>query len=184
MRRMSFAPFLSTILALAGLLGAPLRSYSQAGAQSEICTTQSALSPAERTAIADAVRRIATAVVANDAGTLRTSAAPELAKDFGALQYLVATTSPKLSGNAPVVDQVYVLDATRLRPNPDGSAAEAQFFCSLNRTANEVEFDIPGLPAGRYAFAIVNLVSGSAAATAWRVSLLLRQQPPASGAWN
>ena len=157
-------------------------------AQSETCTTQSALQPAERNTIAEAARRIATAVISNDAATLRTAAAPELAKDFGALQYLVGTTAPKLTGDSPVVDQLYVLDASKLKTNADGSATEAQFYCSLNRTQNEVEFDIPSLPAGRYAFAIVNLVpastpGASSSGTPWRVSFLLRQQPPPTGPW-
>jgi hypothetical protein len=141
------------------------------------------MAPAERSAIADAARRIATAVESNDATALRAAAAPDLAKDFGALQYLVGTTAPKLTGDAPVVEQVYLLDATKLKANPDGSPTEAQFYCSLNRTQNEVEFDIPSLAAGRYAFAIVNLVPSSASGRPWRISFLLRQQPPPTGPW-
>ena len=169
-------PIAVVMLALAAV-------HANGYAQTESCTTQSALAPAERNAIADAARHIATAVVANDAATLRTAAAPELAKDFGALQYLVGTTAPKLTGDSPVVDQVYVLDATKLKANADGSSTEAQFYCSLNRTQNEVEFDIPSLPPGRYAFAIVNLVPASSSGTPWRVSFLLRQQPPPNGPW-
>ena len=185
MRRTSPAQMLRAFTTTFGVLLALALLQSTAVAQSaEVCTTQSALSPADRNGIADAARRIGLAVQSNDAGTLRTVAAPELAKDFGALQYLVGTTAPKLTGDSPVVDQVYVLDATKLKPNPDGSATEAQFYCSLNRTQNEVEFDVPSLPAGRYAFAIVNLVPGSpSAATAWRISFLLRQQPPPAGPW-
>ena len=169
-------------LAAMALLAATLLACPAAQAQQETCTTQSAMAPAERTALADAARKIAAAVVSNDASTLRTAAAPELSKDFGALQYLVATTAPKLGGGVPVVDQVYVLDATGLKPGPQGSSIEAQFYCSLNRTANEVEFDIPSLPPGRYGFAIVNLASSSVAPS-WRLSLLLRQQPSGSGPW-
>ena len=181
MHRIPSAP-LRTASLIATLL-AVATCGSVALAQSESCTTQSALPPTERNAIADTARRVATAVISNDAATLRTTAAPELAKDFGALQYLVGTTAPKLTGDSPVVDQVYVLDASKLKPNPDGSATEAQFYCSLNRTQNEVEFDIPSLPAGRYAFAIVNLVPESSSRSPWRVSFLLRQQPPPTGAW-
>ena len=184
MRRISPARLRCAFVSASALFLALAVIDAGAFAQSaETCTTQSALSPAERTAIADAARHIATAVQSNDANTLRTVAAPELAKDFGALQYLVGTTSPKLTGDSPVVEQVYVLDASKAKPNPDGSAADAQFYCSLNRTQNEVEFDIPSLPAGRYAFAIVNLVPGSPSASPWRVSFLLRQQPPPAGPW-
>src|SRR5947209_931103 len=140
MRRISSATLLGAFATTSVLLVA-LAPISASAQSAETCTTQSALSPAERTAVADAARRIATAVESNDATTLRTVAAPELAKDFGALQYLVGTTAPKLAGDTPVVEQVYVLDATKLKANPDGSSVEAQFFCSLNRTQNEVEFD-------------------------------------------
>lgn len=183
MHRTSPARQFKTLSALGAslLLATPLVS-PPLFAQSETCTTQSAMAPAERNAIAEAAHRIGTAVLANDAATLRTASAPELAKDFGALQYLVATTAPKLTGDTPIVDQVYLLDATKLKPGPDGTVGEAQFFCSLNRTQNEVEFDIPSLPAGRYAFAILNLVPSSTTATPWRLAFLLRQ-PAASGPW-
>ena len=56
----------------------------------ETCTTQSALSAADRTNLADAARALAAKVQANEADSLRASATDELAKNFGALQYLVA----------------------------------------------------------------------------------------------
>ena len=168
---------------LVGPIAAVLLLPPLANGQGELCTTQSGMPAAQRTAVADAARHIASAVVANDAATLRSASAPELAKDFGALQYLVATTAPKLSGTAPVVEQVYVLDATKLKTGADAAGTEAQFYCSLNRTVNEVEFDIPSLPAGQYAFAIVSLTSGSASAAPWRLSLLLHQVPSGAGPW-
>jgi len=181
MRCLPFARHVRTVLAATGV-AVSLAAAPFVRAQTETCTTQSALPSAERAAIAEAARRIATAVIANDAAALRSVAAPDLAREFGALQYLVATTSPKLAGDTPVVSQVYLLDATKLAPNADGSAVEAQFFCSLNRTAAEVEFDIPSLPAGRYAFAIVDLTAGSSNIP-WRISFLLHQLPPSTGPW-
>jgi hypothetical protein len=78
-----------------------------------------------------------------------------------------------------------VLDASNLKRNPDGSALNAQFFCSLNRTTMEAEFDIPALPPGRYAFVIVNMVPppGPNSAAPWRLSFLMRQEPPGQGSW-
>src|SRR5579859_2317799 len=61
-------------------------------AQAETCTTQSAMAPAVRDALAATARTLAARVAANDASALRSAAAPDLAKDFGALQYLVAVT--------------------------------------------------------------------------------------------
>lgn len=144
--------------------------------RAETCTTQSALPPAERQTIADAARNLALKVQSNDAAGLRSLATPELTRDFGALQYLVGVTSPRLAGTTPVVEQLYVLDATNLKPGADGSLPEAQFDCSLNHTTMEAEFDIPSLPPGRYAFVILNLSPTAGTAKPWRLSFLLRQE--------
>jgi len=103
-------------------------------------------------------------------------------KNFGGLQYLVAVTAPKLAGGVATVDQVYVLDASTLQRNPDGSATDAQFYCSLNRSTMEADFLVPALPLGKYGFAIVNITpaAGAAAPAPWRLSLLMRQE---QGKW-
>ncbi len=144
----------------------------------ETCITQSAMDPATRNSVAAQARDIASAVLNNNSAELHTFAAADLLKDFGALQYLVATTSPKLAGTSPVVEQVYILDATDLK-----ATSEAQFFCSLNNTTREVQFDIPSLPPAKYAFAIVDMVRTSGTAPAWRLSLLLRQDA-ATATWQ
>ena len=172
---------LRTRLAVPVILSA---SFLLASARAETCTTQSAMPPAQRTAIADAARNLALKVQANDAAALRTSAAPDLAKDFGALQYLVAVTAPKLAGAAPAVEQIYLLDATNLKRNADGSGVDSDFFCSLNKTTAETEFIIPALPPGLYAFAMVALAPSSPNAAPWRLSFLMRQDPPGSGPWQ
>jgi hypothetical protein len=169
-----------TLLALAlaaFLIAAPFHI-----ALAETCTTQSGMAEPERNALADAAHTIALDVLANNAPDLRANSVAELQKDFGALQYMVAVTSPKLAGAAATVDQVYLLDATALKRNADGSAPDAQFFCSLNRSTMEADFVIPSLPPGKYGFAIVNLAGppGSSQPAPWRLSLLLRQE---SGKW-
>jgi hypothetical protein len=150
------------------------------GARAETCITQSAMSPADRAAIADAARGLAGLVQANNAAALRAASVADLAKDFGSLQYLLGSTAPKVAGGTATVDQVYVLDASNLKNNPDGSPTEAQFFCSLNKTTMETEFLIPALPAGRYAFAIVNFGAGPDKPATWRLSFLMREE---QGKW-
>ncbi len=167
----SIAKFVPGLLVLA-LLGATV-------AQAETCITQSEIPAAQRDAIANTARSLATRVLANDAAALRAQSVAELAKDFGALQYLVATTAPKLAGGVPAVEQVYLLDATNLKRNADGSAPDAQFFCSLNRSPMEAEFDIPALPPGKYAFVMITIAppAGATAPEPSRLSFLLRQEP-------
>jgi hypothetical protein len=165
---------LRRMLALA--LAAGLTASAAHTANAETCTTQSGLSDADRGALADAARSFAAKVQANDAAGLRANTVAEVQKDFGALQYLVSVTAPKLAGAAATLDQVYLLDASTLKPNPDGTAPDTQFFCSLNRSTMEADFLIPALPPGKYAFAIVNVASPAP----WRLSFLLRQE---QGKW-
>jgi hypothetical protein len=153
-----------------------------AAGRAETCTTQSGMAQAERDGIADAARNLATMVQANNTAGLRTAVVAEVAKDFSGLQYLVGSTAPRLTGDVVTVDQVYLLDASTLKRGADGSAPDAQFFCSLNRSTMEVEFVIPSLPPGKYAFAMVTLAPSPDATKAapWRLSLLMRQE---QGKW-
>ena len=160
------------------LLTTALLCVASTGSWAETCTTQSGLAPGERNGIADAARTLAGMVQANNAAGLRSAAVAELGKDFGGLQYLVGTTAAKVAGGAAVVEQVYLLDASNLKRNPDGSATDAQFFCSLNRSTMETEFLIPALPPGRYSFAIVT--AAARPTDAWRMSFLMRQE---QGRW-
>lgn len=140
-------------------------------AMGEVCTTQSQMTASDRDALAAAARDLATKVQSNDVNGLRSATVAEYAKDFSGIGNVVGTTAAKLKGGAIVVEQVYLLDGTQLKKNADGSAPEAQFFCSLNKSVAEVDFFIPGLLPGRYGFAIVDVKS----AAPWQLSFLLRQ---------
>lgn len=135
------------------------------------CTTQSQMTAAERNALAEAGRSLALKVQAGDTAGLQAATAPEYAKDFSGVGNVVANVAPKLKGGAITVEQVYLLDGAQLKPNADGSAPEAQFYCALNKTVNEVDFLIPGLVSGKYGFVIVDVESASP----WQISFLLRQ---------
>jgi hypothetical protein len=148
-----------------------------AAAPAETCTTQSALAPADRTALAESARNLATLVQANNASALQALAVPALAQDFASFQYLLGNTAPRLTGANLTVDQLYLLDASTLKLNADATAADAQFVCSLNRTTMQAEFNISALPPGRYAFALVTSSAppGATRPSPWRLSFLLRQ---------
>ncbi|MBS1821752.1 MAG: hypothetical protein JST61_07240 [Acidobacteria bacterium] len=147
----------------------------------ETCTTQSAMAPADRDALAAAARNMAQRVEANDAAGLRALTIAAYANDFGAIQNLVASTSAKVKGATPVVEQIYLLDATDLKKPTDGADkfnGSAQFLCTLNKSIAEADFSIPGLPAGKYGFAIVE---ARGIAAPWRLSFLLQQ---VQGQWQ
>ena len=145
-------------------------------ASAEVCTTQSQMTPADRDALAATGRSLATKVQADDVNGLQAATVAEYAKDFSGIGDVVATTAAKLKGGTIAVQQVYLLDGTQLKKNADGSAPDAQFFCSLNKSVAEVDFLIPGLLPGRYGFVIVDVQSASP----WQLSFLLRQD---QGRW-
>jgi len=148
-----------------------------AGAHAELCTTQSQMKPSERDALAAAARTLAQKVQANDADGLKTLTVSEYASDFGGIAFAVSNASVKVKAGTPVVEQVYLLDATTLKKQPDGSTPDAQFFCSLNRSPMETDFVIPNLPPGKYGFAMVDVNGGP---TPYRLSFLVRQD---AGQW-
>lgn len=161
--------------AVFGLILLSGRGISGAPAIAESCTTQSQMREQDRDSVASAARDIAAKVQQNDAAGLKAETIAEFASNFSAMQNLVAQTAPKLTGGGLTVDQVYLLDATQLKAGQGG--ADAQFFCNLNKSANEAEFLIPGLTAGVYGFAIVQV---AATPTPWILPMLLRRE---QGRW-
>ncbi|WP_263409698.1 hypothetical protein [Terriglobus tenax] len=142
----------------------------------ETCTTQSQMQAIDRDGIAQAARTLALAMQANDPAAIKAQSSADLASNFAAVASLTGDTSPKLKGSPLAVESVWLLDATGLKPNTDGSPATGQFFCTLNQSSTETDFIIDGLPAGKYAFAIVN----AGGANPWRISMLLRNE----GGWK
>ncbi len=144
------------------------------GSIAETCTTQSQMKDGDRESLATAAREIAGRIQGNDAAGLRAETIAEFANNFGDLQGVITETAPRLRGGAIAVDQVYLLDASTMKPGP---GSEAQFFCTLNRSASDAEFLIPGLTPGVYGFAIVRV---TALPAEWTVSMLLRRE---GGRW-
>jgi hypothetical protein len=144
----------------------------------EVCTTQSQMTSADRSALASAALGLAVKVQANDVSGLRAATVAEYAKDFAGIGNVVGSTAAQVKGGTPSVEQVYLLDGSQLKRGADGAAPDAQFFCSLNKSTVEADFLIPGLLPGRYGFAIVDVPNGS---SPWRLSFLLRQE---QGQWE
>ncbi|HEY0264701.1 MAG TPA: hypothetical protein VGC07_09260 [Granulicella sp.] len=148
-----------------------------APAWADTCTTQSQMTAADRSALASVASDLAAKIQAGDSAGIHAESVAEIAKDFAAVSDVVTSTAPKLKGGAAAVEAVYLLDGSTMKPAADGSPADAQFFCTLNRSSADVDFLIPSLPAGKYGFAIVEF-PGTAAP--WRLSFLLRSD---QGRW-
>jgi hypothetical protein len=160
-----------SFVVLAGLLAAPAVSRA-----AETCTTQSKMPPAELNALASVATAMATDIQSDDLASLKSLTIAEFQTNFNGIASVVGSTAPRIKGAAPQVEGLYLLDASTLQKTADGANPDAQFFCTLSQSPSEVEFSIPQLPPGKYAFATVRMQD----AAPWQLSFLLRQD---SGKW-
>lgn len=149
------------VLALLAVVGVP------GVALAESCTTQSQMTAGDRDALEAAARSLAGTLQAGDLAALQAGSVAELQGDFAGVRQAAQDVQPHLQGDTLRVDSVYLLDATGL-----AAGADAQFYCTLNRSQAEADFSIRGLTPGTYGFAVV-LGEGS---SPWRVSLLMRRE--------
>ena len=128
----------------------------------------------QRTEIGNAAYALASAVLAGDAARVRSATVAQYAGDFSQSAYLIQSTSGRIAGDSLAVTQAYLLDNSA---RPAGGNGEAEFACPLTGTVSETDFAIPGLPAGRFAFAMVEATGASP----WLLAFLLEQE---GGAWK
>lgn len=133
------------------------------------CTTQSAMSGDLRQSLADEALALATAVKANDTERVRSMSTPDIASNFDPTTFVIHQTATATAGDMLQVTQLYRLDASSRKA---GDTSEADFGCALSGSTGEVDFSIPGLPAGVYGFAIVE-ADGE---RPWLLPVLLVQQ--------
>jgi hypothetical protein len=165
--------FKSGFLRLCGV--AVLCLLSGTGAHAVTCTTQSEMKPTDRDALVSAARSIAQKVQAGDVDGVKASTIPSVAARFNGIASSITKLAPDLKGAALNVTSVYDLQATDVQPGEDA----VQFFCGVAANDLHVIFNIPGLPAGHFAFAIVE---ASGVKNPQRLSMILEQN--AAGAWQ
>jgi hypothetical protein len=155
---------------------AAMSTVSLAPAQTapSACTTQSAMTADMRQSLTDTALALATAVKANDTEHVRSMSAPEIASNFDSTVFVIQQTSGAIASDTLRVTQLYRLDASNRKPN---DPTQAEFGCALAGTTDEVDFSIPGLPPGVYAFAIVEATGDRP----WLLPILLVQQ---GSAWK
>lgn len=146
-----------------------------ASASAVTCTTQAELKAPDRSAIVTAARDIATKMQANDTSGVAAATIPAVASHFGGIAASIQKLNPALTGATLSVTSVYDLEATDVPPGEDA----VQFFCGVAANDLHVIFNIPGLPAGHFAFAIVE---ATGVKNPQRLSLLLEKS--AAGAWQ
>jgi hypothetical protein len=146
---------------------------SAASAHAVTCTTQAEMKEPERAALVNAVRAIAGKMQANDASAVQAATIPSVASNFGGIASSIQRLSPDLTGATLAVTSVYDLDATDAQPGEDA----VQFFCGVAANDLHVIFNIPRLPAGHFAFAIVE---ATGVKNPQRLSMLLEKNAGAT----
>ncbi len=128
----------------------------------------------DRDAIVTAARVIASRMQANDANGVKAATIPSVAGNFGGIAASIQRLNPDLTGATLAVTAVYDLDATDAQPGEDA----VQFFCGVAANDLHVIFNIPRLPAGHFAFAIVE---ATGVKNPQRLSMLLEKN---AGTWQ
>jgi hypothetical protein len=162
----------------AGLGAAALCLLLGGHAYAVSCTTQAELKEPERAAIALAAHSLAAKMQANDVNGVKAATIPSVASNFNGIASSIQKLNPDLAGATLNITAVYDLDATDVQPGEDS----VQFFCGVAANDLHVIFNIPGLPAGHFAFAIVE---ASGVKNPQRLSMLLEKSGPQNGgAWQ
>ncbi len=132
----------------------------------------------DRMAIADAARLIATKVQATDVNGVKAATIPSVASNFDGIASTIQAVAPNLSGASLAVTSLYDLQAKDVAPGDQ----TVQFFCGEAANGAHVILNIPGLPAGHFAFAIVE---ASGVKNPQRLSMLLETSGTSSaGPWQ
>lgn len=137
------------------------------------CTTQAAMQPQDRNAIAVAASRISSAVAQQDYATLQSSLLPAEAGQWDSIRAAAELAVPLLAGGQTQVGTLDLLDASMLP-----AAADTDFFCSNANGSLTVTITMRALPPGKYAVA---LAEASGAALSGQLGLILAWDTNASG---
>src|SRR5665213_2604491 len=81
-------------------------------ANGAVCKTQSQMTGAERDALLNAARTMASEVQSGDVQGLRANTIPAVAADFGGIAASVNSLKPLVQPAAITVDELYILDAS------------------------------------------------------------------------
>jgi hypothetical protein len=135
-----------------------LAIFVSAGASAQTCQTSADMDAAVRTAITNAGQRYFDLATKNEASSLKQSAIPSLASDFGGIENLIKERQPDLAGGQTTVKNAFLLDNEQGVPN-----TRAEFYCGVfgknGQTANSAAFYLDNLPPAKYAVVLMDVTS-------------------------
>jgi hypothetical protein len=133
------------------------------------CTTQAQMSEAERTALMQAAQTVASAVQSGKNDAVQALTIPKVKAQFDPIASLIEQTAPLLSGATVTIDALYSLNASDLK-----AAEDTVFFCNMAGSQVHVDVNIPQLPQGQYALALVH---ATGVRQPQQMALLLQKDP-------
>jgi hypothetical protein len=116
------------------------------------CTTQAQMTEAERTALMQSARNLASAVQSGNASAVQALTIAKVKAQFDPIASTIEQTSPLLAGATITIDALYGLDASDLKT----AAEDTVFYCGVANSPVHVDVTIPQLPQGQYALALVH----------------------------
>jgi hypothetical protein len=123
---------------------------------SQTCQTHEEIPGQVRTAIENTAQQLFQLASRGDVNNIKANTIPSLQSNFNGIAAGVTDNKSALEGARPQLRTSFVLD-TGATPSPDG-----RFFCGVfgasGMTASGAEFDIPNLPAGKYAIVIQDVM--------------------------
>jgi hypothetical protein len=130
------------------------------------CTTQSQMSPTQRSTFTGEAHTFAAIVQSADTQALRAKILPAIASDFDGIAATVTSLKPLVQTATMTVDSVYLLDASKDAPG----AERTQFFCG----SPIVVLTFTGIPPGTYALVVLH---ATGVQQPQQISLILASAP-------
>jgi hypothetical protein len=125
-------------------------------AWSQGCQTREDIPTEAKSSMEAAAKQVFDKAGAGDANGLGASAIPSLQSNFDGITAAINDNKAAFSGSHPELRTSFLLD-TGPTPSEDG-----RFYCGVfgagGLGANSAEFDLPGLPAGKYAIVIQDFI--------------------------
>jgi len=134
------------------------------------CKTQSQMTAAERDALSNAARSMASEVQSGDVQALRANTISAVAEDFSGIAGSVGALKPLVQQATITIDSLYLLDASSEAPG----SARTDFYCGNP----VVVMNFTGLPPGSYALAVLH---ATGVPKPQQISLVLSAAP--GGRW-
>lgn len=134
-----------------------LLAFVPGSAGAQTCQTANDMDPALRAAITNAGQRYFEMAVKGDTASMRQSAIPSLASNFGGIEATVKSQKQNLAASQATLKAAFLLDADA-QPNQ-----RSEFYCGVfgknGQTADSAAFYFDNLPSGKYAVVLLDATS-------------------------